>query len=226
MIKDPLTKQFCENGDTFNGWIGPDVHFLFSTIKNGSDCCWVLTHKDTRDIAESWSEPGSLSDVYAVLEGWDPLCRTIVSKTPESHLVDWKLVYRDPLPTWVSPGARIALLGDAAHPFLPTSVQGATQAMEDGVTLAVCLKRAGKEGVRGAVRTYERVRYDRVKAVQKTGETNRDMWHNADWDKVAQNPESIQMPREDWIFKHDAEKHAEDVFDDVFRSVATEGEGQ
>lgn len=35
MIKDPETKHFCENGDTFNGWIGPDVHFLFSTIKNG-----------------------------------------------------------------------------------------------------------------------------------------------------------------------------------------------
>lgn len=45
MIKDPRTKHFCENGDTFNGWIGPDVHFLFSTIKNGQDCCWVLTHK-------------------------------------------------------------------------------------------------------------------------------------------------------------------------------------
>lgn len=45
MIKDPRTKHFCENGDTFNGWIGPDVHFLFSTIKNGQDCCWVLTHR-------------------------------------------------------------------------------------------------------------------------------------------------------------------------------------
>ena len=45
MIQDPRTKHFCENGDTFNGWIGPDVHFLFSTIKNGEDCCWVLTHK-------------------------------------------------------------------------------------------------------------------------------------------------------------------------------------
>lgn len=45
MIADPRTKHFCENGDTFNGWIGQDVHFLFSTIKNGSDCCWVLTHK-------------------------------------------------------------------------------------------------------------------------------------------------------------------------------------
>lgn len=57
MMKDPETRRFCENGDTFNGWIGPDVHFLFSTIKNGSDCCWVLTHVDEADIEESWSFP-------------------------------------------------------------------------------------------------------------------------------------------------------------------------
>jgi hypothetical protein len=55
------------------------------------------------------------------------MCWKIVSKTPESKLIDWKLVYRDPLPNWVSgygsaPGhGRICLLGDAAHPFLPTS---------------------------------------------------------------------------------------------------------
>ena len=90
MMKDPETRRFCENGDTFNGWIGPDVHFLFSTIKNGSDCCWVLTHVDEANIEESWSFPGKLDDVYKVFEGWDPLCKRIVSKTPEDKLVDWK----------------------------------------------------------------------------------------------------------------------------------------
>jgi len=92
MMKDPETRRFCENGDTFQGWIGPDVHFLFSTIKNGSDCCWVLTHRDDADIDESWSYPGKLEDVYKVFDGWDPLCKRIVSKTPEDKLVDWKLV--------------------------------------------------------------------------------------------------------------------------------------
>lgn len=58
------------------------------------------------------------------IKDWDPMCARIVSKTPEEMLVDWKLVYRDPLPTWVSPKARILLLGDSAHPFLPTSAQG------------------------------------------------------------------------------------------------------
>ncbi|EAA30908.2 FAD/NAD(P)-binding domain-containing protein [Neurospora crassa] len=215
MIVDPRTSEFCSNGDTFNGWIGPDVHFLFSTIKNGSDCCWVLTHRDEHDIDESWSFPGKLEDVYKVLEGWDPICKAIVEKTPS--LVDWKLVYRDPLPTWVSKHARILLVGDSAHPFLPTSAQGATQAMEDGVTIAVCLRRAGKEGVQAAVRTYQEIRYDRVRAVQKTGETTRDRWHKTDWEKVAKDPTSIAFPREDWIHQHDAEKHAEEVFDEIFK---------
>ena len=71
------------------------------------------------------------------LDGWDPVVHDIVKATPS--LVDWKLVYRDPLPTWISPKARLALIGDAAHPFLPTSIQGASQAMEDGVTLGVTL---------------------------------------------------------------------------------------
>jgi 2-polyprenyl-6-methoxyphenol hydroxylase-like FAD-dependent oxidoreductase len=75
-----------------------------------------------------------------------------------SQIVDWKLVYRDPLPTWVSPERRTALLGDSAHPFLPTSAQGATQSMEDGVTLAVCLRKAGKENVREAVKAYMDIR--------------------------------------------------------------------
>ena len=45
------------------------------------------------------------------------------------------------------------------------------------------------------------------------------MWHKADWDKVKENPESVQFPREDWIHTHDAENHAEDVFDENLAAV-------
>lgn len=60
-----------------------------------------------------------------------------------------------------------------------------------------------------------RNRYERVRLVQKTGETTRDMWHKADWDKVKEDPDSIHLPREDWIFQFDAEKNANEVFDEV-----------
>ncbi|KAI5272526.1 putative MAK1-like monooxygenase [Aureobasidium subglaciale] len=221
MMADVRTRKFCENGDTFQGWIGPDVHFLFSTIKGGKDCCWVMTHKDDNDIEESWSLPGKMEDVYKVIDGWDPLCKAIVEKTPSCESVDWKLVYRDPLPRWVSDHGRTCLLGDSAHPFLPTSAQGATQALEDGVTLAYCLKVAGKSQIPAALRAFQDIRYERVKAVQKTGETTRDMWHKADWDRVKDDPKSVQMPREDWILGHDAEAHASQVFQASFNKYVT-----
>ncbi len=78
--------------------------------------------QDEQDIEESWSFEAPLSDARKVLEGWDPVIQKILDKTP-SPLIDWKLVYRDPLPTWISARRRIALIGDSAHPFLPTSIQ-------------------------------------------------------------------------------------------------------
>jgi 2-polyprenyl-6-methoxyphenol hydroxylase-like FAD-dependent oxidoreductase len=134
-----------------------------------------------------------------------------VSRTPSC--VDWKLVHRDPLPTWITPTARTCLLGDAAHPFLPTSIQGCSQAIEDGCVLATCLALSHADSaisahqkVPTALRTYQRLRSERVKEAQKKGEKVRDMWHKADWSKVRENPASIRLPREDWLLKHDCER--------------------
>ncbi|EMC92057.1 hypothetical protein BAUCODRAFT_274906 [Baudoinia panamericana UAMH 10762] len=207
LAKNDLTKHLVQE-DSHTGWLGPDIHFLAAAIKGGKEFSWVFTHKDTRDVDEGWSEPGNHEDACKILEGWAPAVHAIVRMTPPEKLVDWKLVYRDPLPTWVSPKGRIALIGDAAHPFLPTSIQGASQAMEDGSCIAVMLELAGKEKVADALRAYEKIRYDRVKATQKTA---RDQWHKADFDNLRKNPEAIKLKREEWILNHDAESHAYEV---------------
>jgi 2-polyprenyl-6-methoxyphenol hydroxylase-like FAD-dependent oxidoreductase len=150
-----------------------------------------------------------LSDARKNLEGWDPIIHKILDLTPDP-VIDWKLVYR------------IALIGDAAHPFLPTSIQGASQAMEDGVTIAVCLRKAGKENVQEALSVFEALRYERVRGSQKTGETTRDRWHKADWDEVRKNPQSMELQREEWILNFDAEKHAEKNYSTTLASIRDE----
>lgn len=45
LAKNPRTAHLVNNGDTHTGWIGPDVHFLAASIKDGKDFSWVLTHK-------------------------------------------------------------------------------------------------------------------------------------------------------------------------------------
>jgi hypothetical protein len=178
-----------------------------------------LTHKDYGDIDEDWSFPGKKEDVIKDLKGWAPEVLDIVNATPPNHLVDYKLVFRDPLPTFISPKARIALIGDAAHPFLPTSIQGASQSMEDGVALAICLEKSGKSDVLVAIRAYEAIRYERVHRAQMTGVTTREQWHKADWDKIRKDPTSLHLRREPWLLDFDQEPHTYAVIDEVVKKL-------
>ncbi|KAK8239397.1 putative monooxygenase [Phyllosticta capitalensis] len=222
LAKNPLTAPLVVNGDTHTGFLGPDIHFLAASTKGGKEMSWVCTHIDEADIEENWSTPGKIEDVLRVLDGWSPVVHALVKATPPDRLVDWKLVYRDALPKWVSPRRRIALMGDSAHPFLPTSIQGASQAMEDGVTVAICLELAGKDNVQEALLAYERIRYSRVKAAQQTGFTTRDKWHKADFDAIKANPEAIKLPREGWLLCFDAEPHAYEVYPETVASIRRE----
>lgn len=56
-----------------------------------------------------------------------------------------------------------------------------------------------------------------MKAVQQTGLSTRDLWHKTDWNKVKENPQSIALPREDWILEFDAEEHAEEAFEHLLK---------
>lgn len=146
--------------DTVMNFIGPNVHTLIATVKRNTGITWVLTHEDEYDIEESWTQPGSLEDVLKVVEGWDPRIAEVYKITPRDQIFDHKLLYRDPLPTWTSPKGRVLLIGDAAHSYVPTSAQGATQAIEDAATVAITLELAGKAQVPLALRTVEKMRYE------------------------------------------------------------------
>lgn len=93
-----------------------------------------------------------------VVDGWDPILLAAMKAVDPKTLIDWKLLWRDPIRKWVSDGGRIALVGDAAHPHLATSGSGASQALEDGGTIGVVLEKFGKENVPLALRTFERLR--------------------------------------------------------------------
>ena len=76
-----------------------------------------------------------------------------------------ELVDRDPLARWGS--GVVTLLGDAAHPLLPHTGQGAAQAIVDAVTLARCLD--AERNVVHALRAYERERQPRTAALARQG---------------------------------------------------------
>jgi 2-polyprenyl-6-methoxyphenol hydroxylase-like FAD-dependent oxidoreductase len=70
------------------------------------------------------------------------------------------------LPTWVE--GRLALLGDAAHPFLPYRASGGAMAIEDAVSLAVMLPGdIEKDQVADRLKVYEKARFERATTIQE-----------------------------------------------------------
>jgi salicylate hydroxylase len=173
---DTINKYMKE--DCVNFWIGPDLHVVQNTLRGGEEFNWILTHKDDGDVPESWFQAGDMDEVRRLVKTIDPDIRGIIMATDKC--LDWKICYREPLSTWVSPKShRIALLGDSCHAHLPTSAQGASQAVESAGVLAMCLALIQrKEDVKIATRCYEKLRFGRTRASQTNGEDLRNRWHN------------------------------------------------
>ena len=151
---DPLCRDLTDH-DCVNIWIGDDTHVVQNTLRNGEEFNWILTrklsHEKDLEIKESWFQEGDLEEVWKCVEGLDPRIVAAIRKTPKGRCLDWKICYRDPLPTWVGRSHRVVLLGDSCHPHLPTSAQGASQATESAAVLAICLKFAGRDNIPLAV---------------------------------------------------------------------------
>jgi salicylate hydroxylase len=194
MRENPLCGSYLKR-DSVNIWIGPDLHFIQNTLRNGEEFNWILTHKDDGDVPESWFQSGDMDEVRRLTTDLDPSIREVVKYTEQC--LDWKICYREPLPTWVSPGShRIALLGDSCHAHLPTSAQGASQACESAGVLATCLDLVERDEVRIATRAYEKLRFGRTRQSQTNGEDLRDRWHSAlknVEDNIEIDPESVKI---------------------------------
>ena len=108
-------------------------------------------------------------DPKAILEqttrGFDPAFRAITGATTIEDMRFDQLFERDPLPSWGS--GRVTLLGDAAHPVLPHTGQGAAQSLEDAVALGLALSR--NWGIGQSLREYERIRSRRTRRFVKLG---------------------------------------------------------
>ncbi|KAJ5156319.1 hypothetical protein N7492_009122 [Penicillium capsulatum] len=188
-------------------WIGAGVNAVFTVSQD--EFSWVLIHPDAEDSSESWSQlvdPSKALETMATIPGWPEIADRVIGLTPKDKLYDFKLIWREPQPDWVSSGGLIVQIGDAAHPMLPTSGNGATQAMEDAISLAACLQVAGKENVQWATRVHNKLRFERVTCLQKLGIINHQSRHRSN------NPSPSQARiiglTAAWIWEHDPERYA------------------
>ncbi|HVV92583.1 MAG TPA: FAD-dependent monooxygenase [Hyphomicrobiales bacterium] len=154
--------------DAWLMWLGKAKHFLAFPVRAGQFVNFVGFVPADQEMKESWSAPGDPDALRAEFAEWDPRVGRLLSTVETTFR--WALYDREPLPVWTE--GRLTLLGDAAHPMLPHLGQGANQAIEDGMALAMILARAGRDRVPAALPAYEQLRRERVAAVQRGAREN------------------------------------------------------
>ncbi|WP_158675540.1 FAD-dependent monooxygenase [Nocardia stercoris] len=146
-------RRFVEEGESVQYW-GTGQRFGISDLGAGR-IYWWGTQTTTAELAADW--PHGKDDLLARFAGWAPGIAEIISGTPESDILALPAQDRPAATEWGR--GRVTLLGDAAHPMLPSFGQGANAAIEDAVVLAHAL--ATEPDAETALRGYEQRRIPR-----------------------------------------------------------------
>lgn len=200
-------------------WMGPGTYTVFQSYvdKYGHDgrLCFamVLPDPDGKTRRGSWNEPVSKEETLRVIDclpGWSEALKALIRITPPDTIFAWPLSPRSPKWCWHSPGMRVLQLGDAAHPMTPTAGNGATQAIEDAITVAACLAHAGKDQVTTAVQVHNLLRAERVSCCQLMAFINDERLDKFDFGSSSSNKSSkMTWKSNKWLTSFDPEEYAD-----------------
>ena len=154
-------------------WVGHKRHAVTTRLRAGTLANFVGMVETDSPAEESWRAEGHCAEAQAAFDGWAPEIRAILETADVLH--HWALFDRAPLPRWHE--GRVVVLGDAAHPMLPSMAQGAVQALEDAWVLPKSLEEHAtpQEGFAA----FYKQRIDRVSRVQKGSAANARLFHHA-----------------------------------------------
>jgi 2-polyprenyl-6-methoxyphenol hydroxylase-like FAD-dependent oxidoreductase len=104
---------------------------------------------------------GRKKELEVMFRDWFPSIPELIAATDETNILTTDLYDRPPTQPWSD--RHVTLLGDAAHPMLPTMGQGACTALEDAYTIAKCLQEQPDPTL--AFKQYESLRFPRTKEI-------------------------------------------------------------
>ncbi|KAK9896680.1 FAD/NAD(P)-binding domain-containing protein [Cystobasidium minutum MCA 4210] len=172
-------------------YAGPKAHVIMYSLKGGQEYNIVLLVPDDLPPDVRRAE-GDTDEMMALFEGWDPILRKFLSMV--TKVDKWRLMHHKGLDSWFHPSGRVVLVGDSCHPMLPYLAAGSNSAMEDGVVLGECLKRAKtKENILAALKVYEKIRKPRSDEVVALTHQQRHWNHLDDGEEQQQRDQLMQQ---------------------------------
>lgn len=158
-------------------WAGEGKHAVTTRMRKGALINFVGIVEtenplhDDQPGRDGWRQAGTQEEALRDFGNWSPVITRIIREA--GNMFRWPLYGRAPLPRWSD--GRVALLGDAAHPMLPSMAQGAVAAFEDAVVLARVLGQGGD--VAAACNRYFEMRIKRATKVQEVSAANLRLFH-------------------------------------------------
>ncbi|KAI0357273.1 FAD/NAD(P)-binding domain-containing protein [Trametes cingulata] len=224
LLEDPELRPFVETPE-MTGWMGPGRHIMAYCIRAKKEYNIVLAHPDDGSV-ESWTAEGSADKMRADFADFEPRVRKLLGFVQST--LKWRLMDRQPLPTWIHPAHKVVLLGDACHPMLPYRAQGAAMAIEDAAVLGGLLARLRAPAQLPALlRAYEALRRPRTAETQAQSRLNQRIFHLEDGEaqrerdaamrRAMEGEETLEGSPNQWAdrrknavqFAYDADKEVE-----------------
>ena len=144
-------------------WMLPGRHAVTYPLPGGRLNVVAIEERESF-TADGWRQEDDPANLRAAFADANSELRAIFEKVERTHL--WGLIRHPVAERWVSDG--LALVGDAAHPTLPSLAQGANLAIEDAYVLArLC---DGDASVAKALQSYQTARRPRVTRAIDTAE--------------------------------------------------------
>lgn len=189
-------------------WPGDKCHAITTRLRGGTLANFVGMVEQPDPGPEGWRVEGNKADLAQAYAGWNPVITSIIAQAEKVNR--WALFDRPPLARWHE--GRVALLGDAAHPMMPSMAQGAVQALEDGWVLASVL--SAETPPETAYKRYFALRQPRTARIQAGSAANARLFHHAaplrklavygPMAIAARVAPGVIHRRQDWVYSYDA----------------------
>lgn len=152
--------------DRLRSWNSADYakHVIAMPVRAGRQVAVDATLGVDEPPLHLWSAQADLQALAAQFDEFDPAVGRML-RAATSPVYMHPVYDRDPIDRWTT--ARVALLGDAAHPMTPFGGQGANQAIQDAAELATQIATVPDGDYAEALQRYQRVRTEQTAEIQR-----------------------------------------------------------
>ncbi|MEV0670107.1 FAD-dependent monooxygenase [Mycobacterium sp. NPDC050441] len=152
--------------DRLRSWHSADYakHVISMPVRAGRQVAVDATLGVDEPPPHLWSAQADLAALADQFDEFDPAVGRML-RAATSPVYMHPVYDRDPIDRWTT--ARVALLGDAAHPMTPFGGQGANQAIQDAAELATQIATVHDGDHTEALQCYQRVRTEQTAEIQR-----------------------------------------------------------